>query len=112
MYVKIGAPCSEHDISSLAEILSEPATFDFTSFLGAPFFIFKLNISCIFFKGNDRERIVTNEDLQRLEYLSCVMKESQRMTATVPIIFRQLERDMETCEYIMIKERFLQWYQM
>ncbi|KAJ8024252.1 Cytochrome P450 4V2 [Holothuria leucospilota] len=47
--------------------------------------------------GNDRERLVTNEDLQKLEYLSCVMKESQRMMATVPMIFRQLETDKNTC---------------
>ncbi|KAJ8024254.1 Cytochrome P450 4V2 [Holothuria leucospilota] len=47
--------------------------------------------------GNDRDRTVTKEDLQKLEYLSCVMKESQRMLTTVPMIGRQLETDMNAC---------------
>ncbi|KAJ8024253.1 Cytochrome P450 4V2 [Holothuria leucospilota] len=47
--------------------------------------------------GNDRDRMVTKEDLQKLDYLSCVMKESQRMMTAVPILARQLETDMNVC---------------
>lgn len=43
--------------------------------------------------GNDTERPVTSEDLQQLEYLSCVMKESQRLLTTVPFAGRDLEED-------------------
>ncbi|KAJ8027006.1 Cytochrome P450 4c3 [Holothuria leucospilota] len=43
--------------------------------------------------GNDRDRYMTSEDLQQLEYLSCVMKESQRLLTTVPAIGRDLEED-------------------
>ncbi|KAJ8027005.1 Cytochrome P450 4V2 [Holothuria leucospilota] len=43
--------------------------------------------------GNDRDRYMTSEDLQQLEYLSCVMKESQRLLTTVPVIGRDLKED-------------------
>ncbi|KAJ8030551.1 Cytochrome P450 4V2 [Holothuria leucospilota] len=43
--------------------------------------------------GIDRERFVTSEDLQKLEYLSCVMKESQRLLTTVPTVGRTLKED-------------------
>ncbi|KAJ8024059.1 Cytochrome P450 4V2 [Holothuria leucospilota] len=43
--------------------------------------------------GNDRERFLTSDDLQQLEYLSCVMKESQRLLPPVPFVGRDLEED-------------------
>ncbi|KAJ8024061.1 Cytochrome P450 4V2 [Holothuria leucospilota] len=43
--------------------------------------------------GNDRERFVASDDLPKLEYLSCVMKESQRLLTTVPNVNRDLGED-------------------
>ncbi|KAJ8040041.1 Cytochrome P450 4V2 [Holothuria leucospilota] len=43
--------------------------------------------------GDDRERFVTSDNLQELEYLSCVMKESQRLLTPVPFVGRDLAED-------------------
>lgn len=43
--------------------------------------------------GNDRDRYVTSEDIQKLQYLGCVIKETLRMYPSVPLIGRQLEED-------------------
>ncbi|KAJ8024058.1 Cytochrome P450 4V2 [Holothuria leucospilota] len=43
--------------------------------------------------GHDRERFVTSDDLQELEYLSCVLKESQRLLPPVPFVGRDLGED-------------------
>ncbi|KAJ8039312.1 Cytochrome P450 4V2 [Holothuria leucospilota] len=49
------------------------------------------------FAGNDRERSVTSEDLQELEYMSCVIKESHRIFPPVPFIGREIEEDISIC---------------
>ncbi|KAJ8022842.1 Cytochrome P450 4V2 [Holothuria leucospilota] len=43
--------------------------------------------------GNDRDRYITNEDIQKLQYLGCVIKETLRLYPSVPMISRQLEED-------------------
>ncbi|KAJ8024060.1 Cytochrome P450 4c3 [Holothuria leucospilota] len=43
--------------------------------------------------GDDRKRFVTSDDLQELQYLSCVMKESQRLLTPVPFVGRDLAED-------------------
>lgn len=43
--------------------------------------------------GNDRNRPVTNDDIQKLTYLNCVVKEALRICPPVPLIARQLEED-------------------
>ncbi|XP_071828994.1 cytochrome P450 4V2-like isoform X6 [Apostichopus japonicus] len=42
---------------------------------------------------NDRDRPVTNDDIQNLTYLNCVVKEALRLFPPVPLIARQLEED-------------------
>lgn len=44
--------------------------------------------------GDDRERNVTNDDIQKLQYLSCVIKETLRCFPSVPLIGRQLEESL------------------
>ncbi|XP_037576391.1 cytochrome P450 4c3-like [Dermacentor silvarum] len=39
--------------------------------------------------GEDRERHVTKEDLKQMKYLECVLKESQRIYPSVPMITRE-----------------------
>ncbi|KAJ8022477.1 Cytochrome P450 4V2 [Holothuria leucospilota] len=43
--------------------------------------------------GSDADRPVTNDDIQNLTYLSCVLKEALRLYPPVPMIARQLEED-------------------
>jgi len=43
----------------------------------------------------DSERNLTYDDLPNLKYMECVIKESQRMFPSVPMIGRELEEDIE-----------------
>ncbi|KAJ8027652.1 Cytochrome P450 4V2 [Holothuria leucospilota] len=54
--------------------------------------------------GNDRDRPVTMEDLKKLDYLSCVMKEGQRLLTTVPYIGRELVNDISVCGTVIPKD--------
>lgn len=44
--------------------------------------------------GEDKSRPVTMEDLKRMKYLECCLKESQRLYPSVPIISRRCEEDV------------------
>ncbi|XP_055934616.1 cytochrome P450 4C1-like [Argiope bruennichi] len=44
--------------------------------------------------GNDLERHVTMDDVRNMKYLECVLKESQRLFPSVPIIGRKLNEDI------------------
>ncbi|KAJ8019774.1 Cytochrome P450 4V2 [Holothuria leucospilota] len=47
--------------------------------------------------GSDRDRPVTPDDIQRLEYLSCVVKESLRLLPSAPLLGREIEEDVNMC---------------
>ncbi|GBN56794.1 Cytochrome P450 4V2, partial [Araneus ventricosus] len=51
----------------------------------------------------DTERHVTERDLQDLQYLDCVLKESNRLYSTVPIFVRQANEDTTVCGYTIPK---------
>ncbi|CAL1289029.1 unnamed protein product, partial [Larinioides sclopetarius] len=53
--------------------------------------------------GTDAQRHVTERDLQDLQYLDCVLKESNRLYTTVPIIVRQAKEDTALCGYVIPK---------
>ncbi|GBN31109.1 Cytochrome P450 4C1 [Araneus ventricosus] len=44
--------------------------------------------------GNDHERHVTMDDARNMKYLECVLKESQRLFPSVPIIGRKMNEDI------------------
>ncbi|XP_035221746.1 cytochrome P450 4c3-like [Stegodyphus dumicola] len=44
--------------------------------------------------GNDDQRPVTVEDVREMKYLECVLKESQRLYPSLPVIGRELEEDV------------------
>lgn len=43
--------------------------------------------------GSDRNRPCTMEDLNEMNYLECVIKETLRMYPSVPIIGREIQED-------------------
>ncbi|GFY66959.1 cytochrome P450 4c3 [Trichonephila inaurata madagascariensis] len=43
---------------------------------------------------DDRERPITMEDVREMKYLDCVLKESQRLYPSLPVIGRELEEDI------------------
>lgn len=45
--------------------------------------------------GEDRDRDITTEDIKKLNYLSCVIKESLRLFPSVPVIIRKMVEDIE-----------------
>ncbi|KAF8783291.1 cytochrome P450 4V2-like [Argiope bruennichi] len=49
--------------------------------------------------GDDTERHATTEDIKDMKYLDCVLKESQRIYPSVPIIARQINEDTNICGY-------------
>ena len=49
--------------------------------------------SCI--TSGDSDRPVTADDLSKMSYLTCAMKETLRITPSVPTILRALEEDIE-----------------
>ncbi|XP_022651607.1 cytochrome P450 4c3-like isoform X4 [Varroa destructor] len=44
--------------------------------------------------GDDRERHITTDDLKRMKYLECAIKEAQRLFPSVPFIGRELMEDV------------------
>ncbi|KFM65250.1 Cytochrome P450 4c3, partial [Stegodyphus mimosarum] len=44
--------------------------------------------------GNDDQRPITVEDVREMKYLECVLKESQRLYPSLPVIGRELEEDV------------------
>lgn len=53
--------------------------------------------------GNDPDITITMDDLQKLEYMNCVMKECQRVLTTVPYVGRTLESDKHMCGTVLPK---------
>ncbi|GIY11493.1 cytochrome P450 4c3 [Caerostris darwini] len=49
--------------------------------------------------GDDVERPVDTKDLQDMHYLECVLKESQRLFPSVPLIAREMTQDTNICGY-------------
>ncbi|XP_028967515.1 cytochrome P450 4C1-like [Galendromus occidentalis] len=49
--------------------------------------------------GFDRHRFATSNDLSRLKYLECCLKEAQRLFPSVPFIARELQRDIHIGQY-------------
>ncbi|OQR71070.1 cytochrome P450 4V2-like [Tropilaelaps mercedesae] len=43
--------------------------------------------------GNDTERLITTEDLFRMKYIECCIKEAQRLYPSVPFIARRISED-------------------
>jgi cytochrome P450 len=44
--------------------------------------------------GDDKDRPITSQDLTRMKYLECVIKESLRIYPSVPFIQRKLDNDI------------------
>ena len=59
---------------------------------------------------NDRDREMTPEDLKRMQYLECVIKESLRLFPSVPLIGRTLTEDMKTEDYVIPKGTIVYLY--
>ncbi|KAF8782456.1 Cytochrome P450 4c3 like protein [Argiope bruennichi] len=49
--------------------------------------------------GDDTERDVNTDNLKDMKYLDCVLKESQRLFPSVPVIGRQTSEDTTICGY-------------
>ncbi|UJR18772.1 hypothetical protein I4U23_005678 [Adineta vaga] len=54
--------------------------------------------------GNDYDRPCTMEDLNELEYLECVLKESLRLYPSVPFIAREVQEDFMFHDHKVLKD--------
>ncbi|XP_077547315.1 cytochrome P450 4V2-like [Haemaphysalis longicornis] len=53
--------------------------------------------------GHDRDRDATTQDIKRMKYLECTIKEAQRLFPSVPLIGRLLKEDWRHDGYIIPK---------
>ncbi|XP_055926068.1 cytochrome P450 4V2-like isoform X2 [Argiope bruennichi] len=53
--------------------------------------------------GNDLEKPVTEDDLRQLQYLDCVLKESNRLYPSVSLFARQVNKDTKISGYTIPK---------
>jgi len=53
--------------------------------------------------GNDSARPCSKQDLDELEYLECVIKESLRLLPSVPFIAREVQQDFTYRNYQLLK---------
>ncbi|CAL1283597.1 unnamed protein product, partial [Larinioides sclopetarius] len=53
--------------------------------------------------GNDMKRPLTEIDMQSLQYLDCILKETARIYPAVPVIARQATEDSNICGYVIPK---------
>ncbi|XP_050050579.3 uncharacterized protein [Dermacentor andersoni] len=53
--------------------------------------------------GDDRDRDATMEDIRRMKYLECAIKEAQRLFPSVPLVGRLLQEDWTYDGYIIPK---------
>ncbi|KFM58714.1 Cytochrome P450 4V2, partial [Stegodyphus mimosarum] len=44
--------------------------------------------------GDDVERSATHDDVRRMKYLECTLKESQRIYPSVPLIGRKMDENI------------------
>ena len=50
--------------------------------------------------GKDRDRHCTMEDIEELQYLECVIKETLRLFPSVPFIAREVQEDFMYCKFV------------
>ena len=51
-------------------------------------------LHCFIRETGGSDRPVTSDDLAKMTYLTCVMKETLRISPSVPVVVRSLEEDI------------------